>query len=72
MDAVNGEVIVAIVSMLVMPAILFAAMKYMPTRREFDMHLKQDDERFSDVKESLNRIEIHLIGINNVNRREHN
>ena len=58
----NAEAIIAIISLLVMPAILFSAMRWMPSRREFDMHIKQDDERFSDVKASLNRIELHLIG----------
>ena len=43
---------------LLFAALCFGIMRYVPSRREFDMHCKSDDERHSDIKLSLARIEL--------------
>ena len=51
------ELATACGSVLVM-AICFVMLRYFPSRREFDMHVDNDNERHDDIKLSLARIEL--------------
>jgi hypothetical protein len=42
----------AIVS-IVMGAVMFGVIRYVPSRKEFEMHTKQDDERHKDMKDAI-------------------
>lgn len=47
----------ALVGSVLFMALAFAMLTYFPSRREFDMHTNQDDERFGTIRQTLERIE---------------
>jgi len=50
-----AEIVTALMPVL-FSAFAFGMMKYMPSRKEFDMHLKEDEERFRLAEKTLDEI----------------